>query len=82
MAVTLKGPAIFFFSFMTEDGKSQSKVTFSHPSEAEFARILDFYQIEWQYEPRTFALRQDDKGNTIEAFSPDFYLGTKTSTLS
>lgn len=59
---------------MTEDGKPQPKVTFSHPSEAEFARILDFYQIEWQYEPKTFALRRDDKGNIIEAFSPDFYL--------
>jgi hypothetical protein len=59
---------------MTEDGKLQSKVTFSHPSEAEFARILDFYQIEWQYEPRTFVLRRDAKGNIIEAFSPDFYL--------
>lgn len=59
---------------MAEDGKPHSKVTFSHPSEAEFARILDFYQIEWQYEPRTFALRRDDNGNIIEAFSPDFYL--------
>jgi hypoxanthine phosphoribosyltransferase len=59
---------------MTEDGKSQTKVTFSHPSEAEFARILDFYQIGWKYEPKTFALRWDNNGNIIEAFSPDFYL--------
>jgi hypothetical protein len=49
-------------------------VTFAHPSEAEFARILDFYQIEWQYEPRTFVLQQDEEGNVREAFTPDFYL--------
>lgn len=59
---------------MAENGNSQPKVTFSHPSEAEFARILDFYQITWEYEPKTFILRQDDSGNIIEAFSPDFYL--------
>src|SRR6185503_21217958 len=59
---------------MTENGKSRPEVTFSHPSEAEFARILDFYQIAWEYEPKTFVLQQDDKGNIIEAFSPDFYL--------
>jgi hypoxanthine phosphoribosyltransferase len=59
---------------MIENGKSRPEVTFSHPSEAEFARILDFYQIAWEYEPKTFVLQQDDKGNIIEAFSPDFYL--------
>jgi hypoxanthine phosphoribosyltransferase len=59
---------------MAENGKSRPEVTFSHPSEAEFARILDFYQIAWEYEPKTFILQQDDKGNVIEAFSPDFYL--------
>ena len=59
---------------MTENGKSRPEVTFSHPSEAEFARILDFYQIAWEYEPKTFILQQDDQGNIIEAFSPDFYL--------
>jgi hypoxanthine phosphoribosyltransferase len=58
---------------MIENGKSR-EVRFSHPSEAEFARILDFYQIAWEYEPKTFVLRQNDQGHTIEAFSPDFYL--------
>jgi hypothetical protein len=47
---------------------------FPHPSEREFARILDFYQIPWQYEPTTFALEWDEAGNVKEAFSPDFYL--------
>lgn len=47
---------------------------FVHPIEAEFARILDYYGIEWQYEPRTFVLGRDAEGNVTEAFSPDFYL--------
>ena len=47
--------------------------TFAHPSEREFARILDFYRIEWRYEPRSFLLRS--KGDQVlEMFTPDFYL--------
>jgi len=45
---------------------------FAHPSEEEFAHLLDFYQIEWLYEPRSFELRWDGKGS--EMFTPDFYL--------
>ncbi|MCI0399345.1 MAG: hypothetical protein L0332_18170 [Chloroflexi bacterium] len=48
--------------------------TFAHPIEEEFARILDYYGIRWEYEPRAFALAWDDAGNVTEAFSPDFYL--------
>jgi hypoxanthine phosphoribosyltransferase len=47
---------------------------FSHPAEEEFARILDYYGVEWQYEPRTFPLKTDEQDNVIEAFAPDFYL--------
>lgn len=48
---------------------------FAHPSEAEFAKILDFYGVPWQYEPRTFPLRME--GDQIaEALTPDFYLLT------
>ena len=47
--------------------------SFGHPSEEEFARLLDFYRIEWLYEPRSFPLSwQDDK--VTEMFTPDFYL--------
>lgn len=49
-------------------------VAFSHPSEEEFARILDFYGIRWLYEPRVFPLEWDSEGNVVEAFTPDFYL--------
>jgi hypoxanthine phosphoribosyltransferase len=47
---------------------------FAHPAEEAFARILDFYGIEWEYEPRTFPLEWDEQGNIVEAFAPDFYL--------
>ena len=47
---------------------------FSHSAEENFARILDYYGIMWEYEPRTFALDWDEHGNVTEAFSPDFYL--------
>ena len=47
---------------------------FKHPAEIEFARILDMYQIEWKYEPKTFPIEWDAEGNVTLAFSPDFYL--------
>jgi hypothetical protein len=49
-------------------------IQFSHPAEAAFARVLDFYEIEWEYEPTTFPLEWDQDGRVITAFSPDFYL--------
>ena len=48
-------------------------VIFAHPSEEEFARILDFYNVEWVYEPRSFPLTWDGDRVT-EMFTPDFYL--------
>lgn len=47
---------------------------FAHPSEAEFARILDFYRIRWAYEPRSFPLEWSEDGRVVESFCPDFYL--------
>lgn len=49
-------------------------VQFMHESEQQFARLLDFYRVRWQYEPTTFVFSRDDLGNPTEAFSPDFYL--------
>jgi hypoxanthine phosphoribosyltransferase len=47
--------------------------SFAHPSEEDFAKLLDFYCIEWLYEPRSFPLRWE--GDRIsEMFTPDFYL--------
>jgi cytidylate kinase len=47
---------------------------FKHPSEVELAKVLDFYRIRWDYEPRAFPLARDAEGNVTEAFRPDFYL--------
>lgn len=47
---------------------------FAHPAEEIFARILDYYGIRWDYEPRTFPLEWDEDGNILEGFTPDFYL--------
>ena len=47
---------------------------FAHASEAELARILDFYAVAWEYEPRTFPILFDRSGTVLESFSPDFYL--------
>lgn len=47
---------------------------FAHPSEAEFASVLDFYRISWKYEPRSFPLKHDESGRVVESFTPDFYL--------
>jgi hypothetical protein len=54
--------------------QTSTPIEFAHSSESLFAQILDYYGIEWQYEPNTFPLEWDDDGNIIEAFSPDFYL--------
>lgn len=56
----------------TPEGKKPP--IFAHPSEEEFARILEFYQIRWEYEPTTFPLVYDKEGRVIESFAPDFYL--------
>jgi hypoxanthine phosphoribosyltransferase len=47
---------------------------FAHASEAELARILDFYEVRWEYEPRTFPILWNLDGTVVESFSPDFYL--------
>jgi len=47
---------------------------YKHSIEAVFARILDYYGVAWEYEPRTFPLLWDKEGNVVEAFKPDFYL--------
>jgi hypoxanthine phosphoribosyltransferase len=53
--------------------KSES-VRFAHDSERQFARLLDFYGIAWDYEPRSFDLAWDEARNVIQRFTPDFYL--------
>ncbi len=47
---------------------------FAHASEAEMARILDFYGVRWEYEPTTFPILWNLDGDVVESFAPDFYL--------
>jgi hypoxanthine phosphoribosyltransferase len=47
---------------------------FANDAELECAKILDYYRIPWEYEPRTFVLEEDAEGRVVEAFTPDFYL--------
>lgn len=47
---------------------------FANPAELEYAKILDWYGIPWDYEPTTFVLARDEQGRVTEAFTPDFYL--------
>lgn len=61
-------------SCQDEEEPPQRTVSFAHESESEFARILDFYHIGWQYEARTFPIEWDEEGNVVSSFTPDFYL--------
>jgi hypoxanthine phosphoribosyltransferase len=47
---------------------------FANEAELECAKVLDFYGVPWDYEPRTFVLERDGEGRVVEAFTPDFYL--------
>ncbi|MFP5341943.1 MAG: hypothetical protein ACLGIJ_03305 [Candidatus Limnocylindria bacterium] len=50
------------------------RIPFAHASEAEMARILDFYAVRWDYEPHTFPILWNMDGDVVESFAPDFYL--------
>jgi hypothetical protein len=56
------------------DGASAAPRRFAHESEAELARILDYYRIEWRYEPDVFPIAWNVDGAVTESFAPDFYL--------
>ncbi len=53
---------------------TRPRPSFAHASEAELARILDFYDVRWAYEPDTFPIGWNLDGDVVESFSPDFYL--------
>jgi hypoxanthine phosphoribosyltransferase len=55
-------------------GDTVDGTRFAHASEAEMARILDFYAVRWEYEPTTFPILWNLDGDVVESFAPDFYL--------
>jgi len=62
------------FGIVPPDKVTLRRKMFANPSEEMFANLLDFYRIAWEYEPRSFPVHLDENGNTLEAFTPDFYL--------
>ena len=52
----------------------REKPRFQNDVEVECAKLLDYYRVPWDYEPRTFVLEQAEDGTIVEAFKPDFYL--------
>ena len=50
------------------------QVRFAHNAEEQLAKLLDFYGVAWEYEPRTFELDWDVDGRPTLAFTPDFFL--------
>ena len=61
-------------SLEPKEVESAAETSFAHPSEYETAKLFDFYQIAWAYEPRTFPIEWDPKGNVLQSFTPDFFL--------
>jgi len=49
-------------------------IRFAHASERQFAQLLDFYEISFEYEPTSFDIEWDRDGNVLQRFTPDFYL--------
>lgn len=66
--------AVAWSGAVAEAEASPKAVRFANESEAEFARILTFYHIDWQYEPHSFAIEWDAAGEATSFFTPDFYL--------
>jgi hypothetical protein len=50
------------------------QIVFAHNSERQFARLLDFYRVDWEYEPTAFPIEWDAVGDPVQYFRPDFYL--------
>ena len=57
-----------------EATRAADQITFAHNSERQFARLLDFYRVEWEYEPTAFPIEWDAAGQPSQHFRPDFYL--------
>ena len=57
-----------------DETSSRPGVRFAHESEQRFARILDFYGVEWEYEPVEFVLDWGADRRPTAAFRPDFWL--------
>ncbi|NLJ94878.1 MAG: cytidylate kinase-like family protein [Clostridiaceae bacterium] len=66
---------------LDKQGNSAAEMTqnsdlpeFKNESELEFVHLLNLYDIEWRYEPKSFPVEWDEQNQVTMAFSPDFYL--------
>lgn len=50
------------------------QIDFAHNSERQFALLLEFYEVAWEYEPHSFPIEFDEDGEPAKFFAPDFYL--------
>ena len=53
---------------------TEGEPRFAHNSERQFAMLLDFYDVDWLYEPTSFPVNWDREGRPSQYFTPDFYL--------
>ena len=47
---------------------------YAHEYEEKFAEILDTFEIEYEYEPKTFVIHSNGNGEIKKGFTPDFYI--------
>ena len=62
------------------DFQEYSGTVFANEAEVECARLLDYYGIRWEYEPRSFPLETDEEGRVVEAFTPTSSSPNRSST--
>ena len=53
---------------------------FASPAELECAKVLDYYDVAWEYEPRTFVLEEDEDGRVTKRSRPTSSSPSRTST--
>ena len=58
----------------SEPAPRSDTLRFAHASERQFAKLLEFYEIAYRYEPTSFDIEWDKDGAVTQRFTPDFYL--------
>jgi hypothetical protein len=58
----------------SEPAPRSDTLRFAHASERQFAKLLEFYEIAYEYEPTSFDIDWDKDGAVTQRFTPDFYL--------
>jgi len=74
MTQTTIAPGATAVTAPTSAVPERTRPAFAHASEAELARIFDFYAVRWEYEPHLFPIQWNLDGAVVESFSPDFFL--------